>query len=201
MTHRTRSRSQHNKNHMDKTIFPCSRPLKPRGREALQNLLTKRVFTRSSQLTHGSQRVSEKPTLFLTPILPRFHCVTCLPRKVRHLEAGEPSDPREKKAKSLNRWTRRERLGCVSLVHLCRLLRLLRHESSADGRTSRVTLVCEDPTCPDRCETLLLHCFVRTRVYTFISLMYWISTCIASSHRLEGSATHPSHRRCTHGRN
>ena len=69
------------------------------------------VFTRSSQLTQGSQRVSEKPTLFLTPVLPRFHCATCLPRKVRHFEAGEP-------AKSLNRWTRRERLGCVSLVHL-----------------------------------------------------------------------------------
>ena len=115
--HRARSRSQYNKNHIDKTIhhrtclpqachlsshlipkhvFPCSRPLKPRGREALQNLLTKRVFTRSSQPTQASTKFAEgaiKPTLFLTPVLPRFHCVTCLPWNVRHLEAREPSYP------------------------------------------------------------------------------------------------------------
>ena len=70
---------------------------------------------------------------------------------------------REKRAKSLNRWSRRERHGCVRQVHLCGLLRLLRHGSGADERTFCVTLVREDPSCPNRSEALLFHGCVLTR--------------------------------------
>ena len=71
--------------------------------------------------------------------------------------------PREQKAKSHDKWSRRERHGCVRQVNLCRLLRLLHHESGTDERTFFVTLVREDPSCPNRGETLLFHCFVLTR--------------------------------------
>ena len=72
---------------------------------------------------------------------------------------------------------------------------VLRHESGTGGTAFSVTLVREDPSCPNRSEALLFHSllfhfFVLTRVHTFISFMYWFSTCIASSHSLE--AMHPS---------
>ena len=98
-----------------------------------------------------------------------------------------------RKRNGVGRWSRRERHGCVRQLHLCRLLRLLCHESGADSRTFRVTLVREDPSCPD-----------RVRPYKGCTRSFL--SCTGSQpalplHTVWKNATHPSHRRSTRGRN
>ena len=76
---------------------PCSQPLHPQGRGATSEISHRRIFTRSSQPTWaittfawGTRRTQP----FLDPSLAGgFHCLICLPRFVRHREAGGPSDP------------------------------------------------------------------------------------------------------------
>ena len=106
MTHRARSRWQHNKNHIEKTsisvhtslpniVFPLLpaaqalrqwSPSEPPNRKGSSHAPPKPL-----RQVQGSQRVQEKPSLPFTKVSLRFHCLTCLPRTVWHIEAEEPS--------------------------------------------------------------------------------------------------------------
>ena len=129
MTRRARSGSPHNKIHMDKTTNyqPCPPltlisdhhnaimfPLLPtspgsRQRSSLQKLHTEGsshappTFLGKHEVRTG---FSKKPSFSSCQPCQRFHCLTCLPRFLRHLGAGGPSDPPTESLHSLSPLTR-----------------------------------------------------------------------------------------------
>ena len=107
MTHRAKSRSQHSKNHMDKTTHyqPCLTPGPHLGSPQRQHvffapsLKAEKPFQNlhiefSSHASNllGQARGSQNPFFSWSRSCRRFHGLTCLPRFVRNLEAGKPSN-------------------------------------------------------------------------------------------------------------